>query len=352
MEKIIHKEKMKGEMDSGPSKDRSKIHGILCLMGIWFGVVSCVSNQAQLAVKPIKTFGSTQEMVSLTPNRGFVSFNIPPDSEIEVFEMSWPSDDRLCDTYEGSDGGLVYRVYRLKESKKIMYVNQEGYFCQGDSEYYQGYYFNENGNLIYSVQGGIYQPIIARFYTPGQPTIEVNYAGEGENSRKRVISPLPATTQITTGDITQQIQNFREKMRKRMEALQALSVKLKEKEDQQEADSLINLLQISLEKEMTYTDGYVWRKPRPIKTGVIGEVGRLTGTDIRVRKTPHLNAEVIAKASEYELWVSVIEIGKTQTIAPYGEHAWYKISYLEDYTQQKIEGWVFGAFVMEGVYKK
>jgi hypothetical protein len=277
---------------------------------------------------------------------------IPPNADIEMFELTWPADDRLCDTYEGSNGGLVYQVYRLKESKKIVYVNQEGYFCQGDSEYYEGYYFDENGNLKYSVQGGMYQPILARFYTPGQPTREVNYSGEGENSRKRVVTTLTETEKITTDDVTRQIETLKETMRKRIQALQAITFTNRDKQDEQEADSLISLLQTSVNKEITYTDGFVWRKPQPIKIGAIGEAGRLTGTDIRVRKSPHSNAEVIAKASEYELWITVIEIGKTQHIAPYGEHAWYKISYLEDDTRQKIEGWVFGAFIMEGVYRK
>lgn len=269
--------------------------------------------------------------------------SIIPNSEIEFFTIEWPGDDMLCEAYEGSEGPLHYKVCRLKQSKKIVYVTESGAYCQGDSEFSRYYLFDENGYVIYSEEQGLYNPSNITFYEAGKPIIRVEYPGEGEDTYERRTLKISSSEQLTATQFESKIDGYRQQMKSRIASLK--STKFETEGEKDEALKTISLLESSYNKKTAYEDGYIFRKP------MVDEFALLSGRDIRVRTSPNSTAEVKGKVSYYNTYIKIQDIQGMEDIQPFGKHPWYNIQYV-DASQKLHEGWVFGAFIVPNVYTK
>ena len=316
------------------------------------GVVffSCSSNRIQvpspnqhpqlLTKNPV----AAGQWKNVPVHRLYSSF-IVSGAAVEMYELEWPSDNLLCDTYTASAGGLTYRVYRMMESKKIIYVTETGYYCQGDSEYSYAYMFDENGNAIYSIAGGnIYYPTTIRFYEEGKPALEIEYGAAEGGPPGRTIKDPANTDVVTASDFERKISTYRQQMRDRAEILKTLQL---DSAERREADSLVQLLEASLNQEITYQRGYEYRKAYAIG----GETTRLNETEISVRISPNVHSEIIGKVSCYDINIQVIGMkDPINVMDPYGNHYWYQIRYTDANNRKLIEGWISGDHLAEGVY--
>lgn len=264
--------------------------------------------------------------------------------EVEVFTLEWPGDDWLCDKYEGSEGPLVYRVYRLKSSKKIICINAFGAYCQGDSEFAYEYLFDEKGNAVFSIRLGIYVPNIFSLYQDGKLITEVETRGDGEEEYAPRIKKVISGEVVTSSSFEKQVEEYFLDMKKRMSALNTMVFQPGEESMKAEADSLIILLEAEVQKGITYQPGFVWRKALP------GEKALIVATDVRVRSASGSSAGVISKISCYDPVPVIIAVGEEETIAPYGTHAWYQIRYTDRKTGKEVTGWIFGAFIAKEVF--
>ncbi len=328
---------------------------------VWFLQLSCSHNKQ----KPVDGPGTEQtvkerdsaEIETLIKEEKIPSFeayckSIPIGEEVEFFELSWPGDDRLCESYDKTDGPLTYRVYRLKESKRIVRIYEEGAFCQGDSDF--GYYFlfDQNGNAIYSQNVALFPSIT--FYESGKEMIEVEYDSEFDITDFRKIKKINSGEVLTTKEYENKIEEYRETMRERSASLRTFIAKTNDADDIKEAESLIEQLQSSLRKKVEYQDGYVYRKPLPMEEGKSGELCMVNALDIRVRAEPNSTSKVISKVSYYNNHIEVIDIEGMETIEPLGTHPWYKINFIDwnASAPETTEGWIFGAFIVPDIFEK
>lgn len=261
---------------------------------------------------------------------------------VEVYRLEWPADDLLCDDYEKSDGYMDYEIYRLKDSKHIVWVHEFGAYCQGDSEYSSSYHFDAQGKPRYSVVGGnLYTNTYVRLYT-GTQVVEVEYPPSWEQNFSRIIRQLNETGLRSEDSVVLNPDSYRTRMRERLQSLQELLPSLSDTAEQSEARSTIQALQTNL-AQAAYKPGYEWRKPRYAE-----EFMDIKGTDIRVRSGPGSTSAILGKISWFDsAWC--LEVRGSETIEPYGTYPWYKIRYY--YKEEEREGWIFGAFVNEGVYQ-
>lgn len=264
--------------------------------------------------------------------------------EVEVYTLEWPGDDLLCDKYEGSEGPLIYTVSRLRSSKKIIHVSADGAYCQGDSEFFYTYFFDEKGNAIYSISLGMYSPNVFSLYQDGKCVTKVETRGEGEENYAPRVKKVTSEEIVTSSDFEKAIEEHFQDMKKRIEALEMMTFRPDEPHSKVEADSIRKLLEAEVKKGITYQPGFVWRKPIP------GEKALIIATDVRVRSAWGSSAGVISKISCYDNNPLVIAVGDEETIVPYGTHAWYKIRFTDGKTQKSAEGWIFGAFVAKNIF--
>lgn len=260
---------------------------------------------------------------------------------VEVYRLEWPADDLLCDDYENSDGYMHYEIYRLKDSKHIVWVREFGAYCQGDSEYSSSYRFDAQGKPWYSVVGGnLYTNTYIRLYT-GTNVVEVEYPPGWEPNFSRIVRQLNETGLRSEDSAVFNPENYRVRMRERIQSLQKLLPTLSDTDKQSEARKTIHTLQTNL-SQATYKPGYEWRKPRYPE-----EFMDVKGTDIRVRSGPVSTSAILGKISWFDtIWC--LEVRGSETIEPYGTYPWYKIRYF--YKDEEREGWIFGYFVQDGVY--
>ena len=276
-----------------------------------------------------------------------------PGAEVEVFELTWPGDDLLCDSYEGSEGEMVYRVYRLKDSKKVVYITEGGAYCQGDSEYSFAYRFGMDGYAVYSEHGGNdYVPTTINFYEGGKPSTEIAYSPAADGPPKRTIQKAAPGETATARQYEQKITEYRQRMQARANTLKSLKFKPDETDKKADAEALVKELEATLAQGISYQDVYVLRTAQPSEKSGDGEMTLINGTDVRVRTQPNLNAGVLAKVSYYNTDVMVIDQAPAETVAPFGTYPWYKIEYTDVVSHKEVQGWIFGAFLAVGVYPK
>lgn len=285
---------------------------------------------------------------------------IKSSSEFEVFKLTWPSDDKLCDLYNESQGDMTFTITRDKTSKKIVSVHEEGSYCQGDSEYGYYYLFDNNGNAIYSMEGGnMYNPTIVKFYENGIEIVSIEHSHEvrahDEEFATRKIKKSSSTELITSEVFYLKISELKEIIRERITALDSI---LQDKdlmkevleyagrpdrvnELKEEIQILLPTLENSVRKNIDFTDDYVYEKSIKVGSQVL-----ITRRNINVRNSPSSGSKVVGSVSYYDLRVFVSEIGEIENIAPYGKHNWIRISYTEIFTGRVVEGWIFGAFII------
>jgi len=315
-----------------------------------FGLLSCSEN----ADKSKETSAAKDSSAKQTTAVDYYK-SLTPVRELEMYCLSWPGDDLLCDSYEGSEGVLDFCVYRLKSSKKIVYVDVAGAYCQGDSEFGWICQYDEQGTPLYYYTGrNEYVPTVNRYLTSDKSVIQVTEEpdmGRGIG-RSRKVETLKTMDAPGTADIEKQIADLHGQMRQRLAALKKMEFNADETDKKREAQMLMDSLQASLSRGIKYSGGFVLRKPMPTQKGTRGEWAQLTGTDIRVRAKPGSKEEIVAKINCYDLPIEVIDMADAEMIAPFGKHPWYKITYEDFNTRKPIQGWIFGAFVMEDAYPR
>ncbi|MBL0912191.1 MAG: hypothetical protein IBJ09_07430 [Bacteroidia bacterium] len=280
----------------------------------------------------------------LTEGKANAQQSVTEAPAVEAYTLEWPADDLLCDDYEDADGHMLYQIFRLKDSKHIVQIWEYGAYCQGDSEYSSSYYFDAQGKPWYSIIGGnLYTNTYIRLYT-GTNVVEAEYSPAWEQGFSRIVRQLNETGLRSEDSSVFNPETYRTRMRERIQSLQKLLPTLSDTARQSEARKTIQTLQTNL-ATAAYELGYEWRKPRYPK-----EFLRVKGTDIRVRSGPGSTSAVLAKISWFDIPIWCLEVRGTETIEPYGTHPWYKIRYL-DKEEEEHEGWIFGAFVSEGVYE-
>ncbi len=93
-------------------------------------------------------------------------------------------------------------------------------------------------------------------------------------------------------------------------------------------------------KKSLFDGKYIFRMPKKGETSI-------NTNNVNLRKKPNTQSKVLFKL-HYSDEISILSIGKQQSIGRWGKHKWYKVSYLH-YSQsgkeQRIIGWVFGAFL-------
>jgi len=313
------------------------------------------SNASTSPPAPTKTLEPDPPLERIGSYEAFYKQDFAIGSEVEVFELNWSADDRLCDRgYCASYGETNYMVFRLKNSNRIIKVSEDGSTaCQGDSEYGYHYLFDKNGFAIYSVEGGnIYSPTTVKFYDSGKEIVKVEYSAGNEEERIREITNTTSTEVISATDFEWRITELKETIKNRIFQLERCEWEDVEDvaELKKEAQETIKTLQETISKGTFYTGGYVIRKPKPIENGEYGEGARIIGTNVRVRKEPNTESEILAKVSYYDIGFRITAISPAETIKPYGRHNWYKVQNDEMGSWNEIEGWIFGAFIAADVF--
>ena len=269
---------------------------------------------------------------------------------VEVLELRWPSDDILCDSYQGSQGGLSYRIFRDKTSQKIYSVEETGYYCQGDSEYSLYYRFDENGFAVYSESGGNpYVPAVCSYYDQGKEALRIVYESENDGGKNRKISWENSEDVITTAEFEQKLNELRETMRDRITELSALDLSDRDPEYQNEANALIAELSAELNTKRI-DSSYVFRKPQAPLSGWGFEYATVNEFNVAVHKEPNFSAPKVASVSFYDLGIQVLEMGEVVSTRSEGVHPWYKIRFKTYPSGEWLEGWIFGAYIAKEIF--
>jgi hypothetical protein len=271
------------------------------------------------------------------------------NTDVEVCEITWPGDWMLCDGYSESEGPMWFTMYRLKSTHKILLVEEHGAYCQGDSEYGSSHSFNSWGQAIYSEAGGnMYAPTTITILGSGKTILEVEYEPTEDQipNPKRIIKKISSTEIITSDSYELEALSYLRKMQARADTLKKMKFGKKDAALKREADSIIVLLEESISIGITYHDGYEYRLPQA------GEFALIKGTDIRVRSDASSESEVTAKVNCYDGHFKIEDIKGMETIDAFGKFPWYKIVYMDQKTGKEEKGWIFGAFILPGVYTK
>ena len=297
------------------------------------------------------TVVSSTELEEFNTIRNYAA-QLPLNAEIEVFILSWPSDDLLCDQYNESQGDMDFFIYRDKKSGKIISVTEFGAYCQGDSDYGYSYLFDTDGYAIYSSEG--WNPYVAteiKFYNKGKAVLNVEYSPTNDGPVQRTISKIHSDEVVTAAYFKRKINEYFESMRARLEELRKMNPNEMSPRQREEVKSLIKVLNEELRKGVVFENTHIFRKPHPDPEGW-GESVLISGVDVKVHEAPDKKSEVIGTVSYFERWVTIVDLSEGQSMGSNGSHPWYKIKY-EDYSSGElveVEGWVFGAFISPDTY--
>lgn len=275
-----------------------------------------------------------------------------PANAVEYFEFSWPADDILCDSYPFSEGPLTFTVCRLKNSKKIVSFHELGAFCQGDSDFNNYFIFNLKGEAVYSNSMGIYAPAITTFYMRGTPDIEIAVPGEGEEEYKPIFREPEYKDSLTSDDIEKTIADYLKRSKDRLAFLKKMTFKNEEKDKIKEVKNLINDLESSIDSEIIWSDGGVFRKPKLIKWGESGELAKLNTKNVTVYEDFDIKSKVIYNFTQYAENLEVIKQAIIEEYYPGQITDWRYIRYTDPSTLKNIEGWIPTEFIMEEVFRE
>lgn len=274
------------------------------------------------------------------------SQTIPLNSEVEFCEITWPGDWILCDSYSESEGPMSLRIYRIKNTKQIVQIEETGAYCQGDSEYGHYTLFDEKGFAIFHSSGGnMYVPTIITLFNNSIPELEAELPADEDHATKIIVRKPQTKDPVTTSSVDDLILYYFSKMQTRIDTLAKMKFKKDQWEAKREADSIVTVLKEEIHKGIVYNDGYFYRFP------VKGEYATLKGMDIRLRDSPSAKSKVIGKVNGYDWSIEILDIKGSENIDPYGIFPWYKIK-VEIPNNTPYEGWIFGAFILPGVYFK
>ncbi|MCB9232843.1 MAG: hypothetical protein H6581_14320 [Bacteroidia bacterium] len=274
----------------------------------------------------------------------------PAGQKIEYFTLNWPWEDFLCDNqFCESTGSFIYSVYRLADSKKIVKVTESGAtYCQGDSDYSYEYLFDQDGKATLSrVGGNPYTEDVVTAYQAGIANLEAIYSPQEDQQRKREVREIAPGEVVQTKNFVDQISDYQEAMKDRAYILSECDFSGAEDPEAYEAEALklSEKLESEGKKAITWEEDYLYRKP-----ALPGEHVWVGGTHVRVRSEPGTASAELAQLNNYDLGVSLLEVGKDENIANLGTHHWYKISFYDFNKGEEVQGWIFGAFVMEDVF--
>ena len=273
-----------------------------------------------------------------------VSQTQPQYPEVEAFKLTWPEDLNLCDRYLSSNGSLEYTIYRLKDTKTIIGIYEEGAFCQGDSEYASYMTFDRNGLATRSYSGGNdYTETTITLYEQGKAKTKYIYEPyPQENSPKQTTTMLNAEEATHSKNIKIKIEDYRKEMTTRVKELKQLIEDGElSAEELTEAKETIQTLERNLTQPITYKADFVLRQPTSDETCL------LRGTEIPLMETASSSSKELGKVSHFEEYIEVKAIKDTEK-----EGRWYHISYYTRDESKRVRGWVAGKFVTAGIYPK
>lgn len=281
--------------------------------------------------------------------------NLPEGVELETKSFSWPGDDFFCDQYDGSDGPLDVTLVRIKESGKIIYWHESGSYCQGDSEYWESYTFDQYGNAVRSYFGSIGTSDVQTFYKNGKAVLEVEFPGfvetYHEENNAPIYSKVESHEKITVVDFENRIEELKETVQERIAGLEAFEIDAEDERSLQERDTLLKQLKETLNTEVQFESiSGKFQYPNEVY-----EEGNYVSIQLNKRKvnvyaSPSMDSEVVATYSYFDPMLMISELGPEETIAPHGKNVWYKIMKSENNGDGPYEGWVYGAFVAKDIY--
>lgn len=275
-----------------------------------------------------------------------------PENAVEYFELSWPTDDVLCDSYPFSEGPMGCTIYRLKKSKKIVYVQENGAFCQGDSDFDNIYFFNKKGEAVYSTFMGIYAPGIVTFYKNGVPDLEIASPGEGEEEYAPIVREPEYTDSLLSKDMDKMLADYLKRRKDRLEFLKKMNFTPEQKQEEKEAKNLIEELENKIESEINWKGDCVFRLPKLIKWGELGEVAKLNTKNVTVYKDFDIKSKVIYKFTQNGENLEVLKQAILEEYYPGHITDWRCIRFTDPKTLKLIEGWIPTEFIMEEVFRK
>ncbi len=279
----------------------------------------------------------------------FVSFweHLPDGTEITSISLSWPSDDVLCDQYDGSDGHGSYTLYKT-QSGKIMGVTAYGAYCQGDSEYGYQYWFDKDGNPTYYEDGNnIYTAERIVLFDKAQSIVEVVYPSHYDSGdHLRTISWGDSTEEYTADYFGVQFEALREEMRNRAETLKEMMPTLEKAEQKAEAAQLITELWGKVMNPDTAKLVLRQITPEDVNDELFIRIKTLTP----VYKTPSIHSEVIGSFDYYDIFLFALKAEQGKLSGGQSQNDWYYIRWMDPSSDEDIEGWIPGSAIARDLF--
>ncbi|HLP12870.1 MAG TPA: hypothetical protein VK177_13125 [Flavobacteriales bacterium] len=324
-----------------------KTHFFFFFCILLFSCASAEEKSTPEKEKPAKVVASntTDSIKTIAPEKlsGFEryadSLNSMGDSvHIDVFEMSWQSDDALCDSYEGSDGPLTYYAYRLTSSEKIIFITEAGSYCQGDSEFDNTTLYDLQGNYVMSTHFGMYQPRTTTFYESGIPVARLEEQGEGEEAYSPRLLRETTNHVYSLKDEGEPGRVLQERMHKRRNGLEKLQKTLTDQRDKDEAAKTLEMLSeiLMTQENWEWKTRCVLRKARKTESTMVSRF------EVPVHADANQTSKAIDKISYYDKYLTVDEIS--------ADGNWYKLSGTYTFSGQKVQGWVEKKYLVPGIF--